>query len=112
MLHLRTFAHSIFSRSPSPTVRNYTTPENLDGFTFDAPVTKSGATVTYGPYNDVPASSSKEFIENKQQTVLIHYNYDYPVIEISKLKRSAEISHWGANLNIQDEIHLRNAGPK
>jgi oligosaccharyltransferase complex subunit alpha (ribophorin I) len=99
-------------RSPTPTIRFYTTPENLGDFTFDAPVTKSGATVTYGPYNSIPASASAEFIASHQQKVLIHYNYDFPVIEVSTLKRSAEISHWGANLNIQDEIRVRNAGSK
>jgi len=43
---------------------------------------------------------------------LLHYVYEYPVIEVLDLKRSAEISHWGANLNIQDDIVLHNAGPK
>jgi oligosaccharyltransferase complex subunit alpha (ribophorin I) len=33
-------------------------------------------------------------------------------VEITSLKRVAEISHWGANLNIQNDIALRNAGPE
>ncbi|KAJ7283658.1 Ribophorin I [Mycena rebaudengoi] len=98
-------------RSPSPKIISYTTPEKLDAFTLDAPVTKTGATVTYGPYNNIASSANKEFVAKNQQPIVIHYNYDYPVVEVAKLKRAAEISHWGANLNIQDEIHLRNAGP-
>ncbi|KAJ7095377.1 Ribophorin I [Mycena belliarum] len=98
-------------RSPSPSIHSYTTPKKLEDFTLDTPVTKSGATVTYGPYNGIAASANEEFISKHQQPVVIHYNYEYPVAEVPKLKRSAEISHWGANLNIQDEIHLRNAGP-
>ena len=43
--------------------------------------------------------------------VTIHFNFDFPVLELTKYKRAAEISHWGANLNIQDEINLFNAGP-
>lgn len=33
-------------------------------------------------------------------------------MEVTRLSRSAEISHWGSNLNIQDEVDLRNAGPE
>jgi oligosaccharyltransferase complex subunit alpha (ribophorin I) len=83
----------------------------VEAFTLDAPVTKSGVTVTYGPYNNINSSANEDFISKHQQPVFIHYNYEYPVAEVPKLKRAAEISHWGANLNIQDEIHLRNAGP-
>ncbi|KAJ7771353.1 Ribophorin I [Mycena maculata] len=98
-------------RSPTPTVHSYTTPEKLETFTLDAPVTKSGATITYGPYNNIVPSANKEFILKHQQPVVVHFGYEYPVAEVPTLKRAAEISHWGANLNIQDEIHLRNAGP-
>ena len=41
----------------------------------------------------------------------MHYYYEYPVLEITKLERAAEISHWGANLNINNDIQLHNAGP-
>lgn len=43
---------------------------------------------------------------------MIHYHHDQPVLELTKLERFAEISHWGANLNIEDKIVLYNAGPK
>ncbi|KAJ7682815.1 Ribophorin I [Mycena polygramma] len=98
-------------RSPSPSIHSYTTPENVGDFTLDAAVTKTGATVTYGPYNNIPKSANDEFILKHQQPVVMHYDYEYPVVEVPKLKRSVEISHWGANLNIQDDIHLRNGGP-
>ncbi|KAJ7890816.1 Ribophorin I [Mycena leptocephala] len=98
-------------KSPSPTVHSYTTPEKLEDFTLDAAVTKTGATVTYGPYNKIAPSANENFLSKHQQPIVLHYNYEYPVVEVPKLKRSAEISHWGANLNIQDDIHLRNAGP-
>lgn len=34
------------------------------------------------------------------------------MLAVKSLRRVAEISHWGANLNINDDIHLYNAGPK
>jgi len=33
------------------------------------------------------------------------------VLTVTSLKRAAEISHWGSNLNVQDEIKLHNHGP-
>ncbi|TFK75916.1 Ribophorin I [Pluteus cervinus] len=98
-------------RSPSPGVISHTTPKNVESFTLGDPVTKSGATITYGPYQNIPASANSKFLDEHQQRVIIHYSYEHPVLEVTKLKRAAEISHWGSNLNIQDEVVLRNAGP-
>ena len=77
----------------------------------DSAVTQSGTTITYGPFKKT-APASAEFILKYQQPISVHYGYDFPVLEVTKLQRAAEISHWGANLNIQNEIHLRNAGPE
>lgn len=75
-------------------------------------MTKSGSTLTYGPYQNVPASANVQFANEQQKRVAVQYGYDHPVLEVKKLRRAAEISHWGANLNIQDEIELHNAGPR
>ncbi|KAI0701804.1 oligosaccharyl transferase alpha subunit [Cytidiella melzeri] len=99
-------------KSQFPKIHSYTTPENVEAFTMESPVTKSGATVTYGPYSNIPASTNREFVQGQQQRVTVHYEYGNPILEVSKLERSAEISHWGANLNIQDNVWLRNAGPE
>ncbi|KIY49189.1 oligosaccharyl transferase alpha subunit [Fistulina hepatica ATCC 64428] len=100
-------------RSTNPQFISYTMPEGLDTkFATDSIVTKSGATITYGPFNNIPVSADADFIVTNQQPLTIHYKYDYPVMEVTKLRRAAEISHWGANLNIQDEMTLHNAGPK
>jgi len=100
-------------RTASSSVISFTNPDGIDAFAGDSVATKSasGTTVTYGPYNNLPKSSTLDFINDHQQIVSIHYYYDYPVLAISKLVREAEVSHWGANLNIQDTIHLHNAGP-
>lgn len=99
-------------RAPNPSIKSFTQPEGLDVFTLDAPATKSGATVTYGPFNKIPISASNDFVTNTQKRVMVHFKHDLPKMSIPKLKRAAEISHWGANLNIQDDIWLHNAGPE
>ncbi|GLB33802.1 putative essential subunit of the N-oligosaccharyl transferase (OST) complex [Lyophyllum shimeji] len=98
-------------KAHTPRVISYTTPENVQDFTLEAPVSKQGATVTYGPYHNIPPSTNDEFIKRHQQPVTVHYYHEQPVLEIMKLERAAEISHWGDNLNIQDNIVLYNAGP-
>jgi oligosaccharyltransferase complex subunit alpha (ribophorin I) len=104
----------VLIRAPSPRIISHTTPPTdlLNSFTSgDAAVSKSGATITYGPYQNIAPSSNDAFLSTYQQPITVHYNYEYPIVEIVDLKRTAEISHWGANLNIEDNIHLRNAGP-
>jgi oligosaccharyltransferase complex subunit alpha (ribophorin I) len=98
-------------RALAPRVISFTTPKDVQEFTLDTPASQSGATVTYGPYNNIPPSANEDFIEKHQQPVVVHYFHEQPVLEVLKLTRSAEISHWGANLNIQDNVHLHNAGP-
>ncbi|KAF8559115.1 Ribophorin I [Imleria badia] len=98
-------------RSSTPDIPSYSTPEGVDKFIGDGSVTKSGATITYGPYHNVVSSTSTEFLSEYQQPVSVHYSYDHPVLEVTTLQRSAEISHWGSNLNIEDKIDLHNAGP-
>ena len=83
----------------------------MSQFTLDSPATKSGATITYGPYNNIPPSLNQEFISAHQQSVTVHYKHGQPVIELLSYERALEISHWGANLNTEDKIHLYNAGP-
>ncbi|KAH7887746.1 Ribophorin I [Phlebopus sp. FC_14] len=98
-------------KSSSPNILSYSTPEGVDEFVRDGSATKSGATITYGPYYNVVPSANSQFVSQYQQMVSVYYRFDYPVLEVTKLRRSAEISHWGANLNIEDKIYLHNAGP-
>lgn len=93
-----------------PQVHNYTVPPPLPKFTKEErSVSKSSATITYGPYNDIPVSTTPSFLET-QQHLSIHYEIEHPVLRVLSLRRSAEVSHWGSNLNIEDSIHLKNDG--
>ncbi|KAG9104276.1 dolichyl-diphosphooligosaccharide--protein glycosyltransferase subunit 1 [Ceratobasidium sp. 370] len=100
-------------RSPTPMIRSYTDAKDLSPYVENgaAPVAKSGATLTYGPFRNIPESMNTRFQESKQRILSIHYDYDQPVLTVASLQRSAEISHWGANLNVHDELVLRNDGP-
>jgi oligosaccharyltransferase complex subunit alpha (ribophorin I) len=59
----------------------------------------------------VPASADAAFAREHQRALAVQYAYDSAVLEVRSLRRWAEVSHWGANLNVQDEYELHNAGP-
>jgi len=94
-------------RSPSPNILSYSSVPNT--YTRDSEVTKASATLTLGPFHSVPPTLGETAVE--QQPFSVHYETKEPVIGLRTLKRSAEVSHWGANLNIQDEMALTNIGP-
>jgi oligosaccharyltransferase complex subunit alpha (ribophorin I) len=97
-------------KSPHPEVISYTTPKDVTEFTLEDSVVAAGSTITYGPYRNIGPSAVDNWAP--QQVIEVHYPYEYPVVEIASYERHAEVSHWGANLNIDDKIHLRNAGPE
>jgi oligosaccharyltransferase complex subunit alpha (ribophorin I) len=68
--------------------------------------------VTLGPFHSVPPTLGYGKAEKAtQEPFSVHYETKEPVLGIRQLRRSAEVSHWGANLNIQDDISLFNNGP-
>ncbi|KZW02106.1 Ribophorin I [Exidia glandulosa HHB12029] len=98
-------------RTPTPNVGAFSDPSPPSIYAKDAQATKSGSTVTYGPFASVPPSLSDEFRKEHQRRISVKYETSSAVASIISLHRAAEISHWGANLNIQDDIHLKNGGP-
>lgn len=66
--------------------------------------------ITYGPFELPPTTGA--FQKDDQKLLTIHYEYGQPVISVVSYDRAAEISHWGDNLNIQDNVHIRNDGPE
>lgn len=81
-------------------------------YTRDSTTTKTGTTLTLGPFHSVPPTLGYgDHQVAQQQPFSVHYETKQPVIGVRTLRRSAEVSHWGANLNIQDDIALFNNGP-
>jgi oligosaccharyltransferase complex subunit alpha (ribophorin I) len=95
-------------RSETPQIHSFSQPKSLQRFASGEVATKTGSILTYGPFVGLPASDSPLFAETIQAAIKIHFEYNHPILTLSTLRRVAEISHWGANLNIQDDINLRN----
>ncbi|KIO31035.1 hypothetical protein M407DRAFT_241952 [Tulasnella calospora MUT 4182] len=101
-------------KSPSPDIVSFIDTSELSKFAEpdNKPAVKSGSTVTYGPFRNIRGSATPLFVKDEQQLVGVHYMYDNTVITVPELRRSAEISHWGSNLNIEDKVWLKNDGAK
>ncbi|KZP00188.1 oligosaccharyl transferase alpha subunit [Calocera viscosa TUFC12733] len=98
-------------KAPTPNVRSYHIPSALEALAKDEPAVKSGATVTFGPFKSQPPTATKDF-DHKPYRVSIDFEMNIPALTVVSLKRTAEVSHWGANLNIQDEYVVRNDAPE
>ncbi|PKI83839.1 dolichyl-diphosphooligosaccharide--protein glycosyltransferase subunit 1 [Malassezia vespertilionis] len=69
--------------------------------------TRTGKTITYGPYIDVAPSAKMPIAE-----AMVHYEYLQPVVSYVDFARHVEVSHWGNNLATEDTIALKNDGAK
>jgi len=66
--------------------------------------TKAGATLSYGPYESVPAS--------EQAPISARFEYTAPLIQVDRLERDIEVSHWGGNVATEERYWVTNAGAK
>lgn len=79
------------SRSPSPTIVSHS--EFPDSpYIRDSTLTKSGATLTLGPYHDFPGFTQLGLDEFE-----VHYKYDAPLVSARKLKRAVEVRRRSAS---------------
>jgi len=61
---------------------------------------KAGAKLTYGTFGEVPAGAT--------ETVRVRYEYTKPLINVSRLERDVEVSHWGGNIAFEERYTLHN----
>lgn len=70
-------------------------------------VVKSKDTISFGPWSNVKALNSGE----PHKVARVHYTHTSPVVSIVESERHVEVSHWGDNLAVEDQLWLRNDGP-
>jgi oligosaccharyltransferase complex subunit alpha (ribophorin I) len=61
---------------------------------------KAGTKLTYGTFGEVPAGAT--------ETVRVRYEYTKPLINVSRLERDVEVSHWGGNIAFEERYTLHN----
>ena len=108
-IKIRWVAKSVKLTVRTPTANILSHGSVPDTYTRDNTVTKASSTITLGPFTSLPATLGGSVIG---QPFDVHYESRDAVVGLKTFKRSAEVSHWGANLNIQDEMNLVNNGPK
>ncbi|BGP19266.1 hypothetical protein JCM10213_008216 [Rhodosporidiobolus nylandii] len=77
-----------------------------------AMVQGEGFTVSHSQGSAMVTFTSKGGIADlPEQIARVHYQQPQAIASIRKLDRIVEISHWGSNLAVQDNIDLANTGP-
>ncbi|GAA5988916.1 hypothetical protein JCM11641_002914 [Rhodosporidiobolus odoratus] len=75
----------------------------VEGEGFAVAHSQGSATVTF--------TSKSSVAELGEQIARVHYQQPHAVASIRKLDRIVELSHWGSNFAVQDNIDLVNSGP-
>lgn len=87
------------SRKQQTTVTMTST--NVESYTKLKPVSQTDSTITYGPYENVPALSSYKMV--------VHYENNSPFLTVTSQERIIEVSHWG-NVAVEESIDVRHTG--
>ncbi|XP_063236205.1 dolichyl-diphosphooligosaccharide--protein glycosyltransferase subunit 1 [Bacillus rossius redtenbacheri] len=74
---------------------------NVESYSKLKPTSQSDASITYGPYEKVPA-----FTVDRMS---IHYENNSPFVTITNLDRTIEVSHWG-NIAVEETIDVEHTG--
>ncbi|KHE89974.1 Ribophorin I [Neurospora crassa] len=63
---------------------------------------KQGSKLVYGPFDEKPAGAL--------EPVQVRFEFNKPVIHISRLERDIEVSHWGGNVAFEERYDLEHRG--
>lgn len=74
---------------------------SVESYSKLKPVSHSDNTITYGPYENIPAYSDSK--------MTVHYENNNPFLTVSRLERSIEVSHWGV-ISIEEVIDIVHTG--
>lgn len=77
--------------------------KNVESFTKLKPFTQSDNSISFGPYEGTAPYASSECI--------IHYENNNPLLTITKMQRTIEVSHWG-NIAVEEHIDILHTGAK
>lgn len=76
----------------TPKVPEFTKIENFP--------TVAGTKYTYGSFGEIPAGAT--------EAVRVRYEYTRAVIDVSRLERDVEVSHWGGNVAFEERYTMHN----
>lgn len=101
------FLDNHFFYSPYETVSQKTIVKlasaSVENNSEQPPTSVKGDTITYGPYEDVPAFSNSE--------MRIHFANNKPFVSATHVRKEIEVSHWG-NVAVEESYDLEHTGAK
>ena len=69
------------------------------------PVTKSGKTLTFGPYDNEMGAGSF-------YPLYIHFENNSPALTVNSLTREIWVSYWGSNVAVEESYSMEHSGAK
>ena len=75
---------------------------SIESYTKVKPTTQTDRTISYGPYDNIPANSNTE--------LKVHYENNSPFLTVTKLERVIEISHWSGMVSVEETIDVLHTG--
>ena len=80
-------------RLPSQVVQAYTGGEHVQ---------HNGNKIIYGPFHSIMPETF--------DTLRVHYEFSKPLLTVTELVRDLQVSHWGGNLNVEENYKLHHSG--
>lgn len=74
---------------------------NIESYTKMKPVSQTGSTIAYGPFEKQPPFAYDE--------LMVHFENNNKFLTVTRLERTIEISHWG-NIAVEEHIDLLHTG--
>jgi len=98
------YEDNVYVFTPYPSAQQKTViklaSSSVESKTEKAPTNLQGDTLTYGPYNNVPASSYSQ--------MTVHFEHPKNFLSMTQMTKEVEISHWGnvaEEITVQDLVH-------
>lgn len=74
---------------------------NIENYSKIKPVSQTGSTIAYGPFEKQPSFAYKELV--------VHFENNNKFLTVTRVERIIEISHWG-NIAIEEHVDLLHTG--
>lgn len=92
---------SVTFKAPTPRLGEIVAPDG-----FRASHTKGGTLVTF------TKTTPGDYVKGAEAVARVVYVQPEALAAVRKLERVVEVSHWGSNVAVQDDVQLYNAGPE
>ena len=78
------------------------TSQVVQAYTGGEHVQHNGNKIIYGPFHSIMPETF--------DALRVHYEFTKPLLTVTELVRDLQVSHWGGNLNVEENYKLHHSG--